>query len=145
MLKGMTMIKIKHIFAFTIILLPLLLLACSKGKEASVEGILKDRLTEHFRITNEVFSERGKDTGKGTSIKLIEPVKVVVGKDGKSAVTDAAIEITYVSENKNLKAPLRVTWGLKDGSWSADKVFPEDFGFLIAFNQQTLDKLKKKQ
>lgn len=141
----MTMSRMKYLCAFTIILLPLLFLACSKGKEASVEGILKDRLTEHFRITNEVFSERGKDTGKGTSVKLIEPVKVVVGKDGKSAVTDAAIEIIYVSENKNMKAPLRVTWELKDGNWSADKVFPEDFGFLIAFDQQTLDKLKKKQ
>lgn len=140
----MIMGRIKYLCAFTIILLPLLFLACSKGKEASVEGVLKDRLTEHFRITNEVFFERGKDTGKGTSVKLIEPVKVVVGKDGKSAVTDAAIEIIYLSENKNMKAPLRVTWELKDGSWSADKVFPEDFGFLIAFDQQTLDKLKKK-
>ena len=139
------MSRIKYLCAFTTILLPLLFLACNKGKEASVEGILKDRLTEHFRITNEVFYERGKDTGKGTSIKLAGPIKTVVDKDGKRAITDTAIEIIYQSENKNIKAPLRVTWELKDGNWSADKVFPEDFGFLIAFDQQTLDKLKKKQ
>lgn len=117
--------------------------ACKK-KEASVEDTLKDSLNEHVRITNDVFYERGKETGKGTSIRIAGPIKVVVAKDGKKAITDTAIELSYISENKSTKAPLRVTWEFKDGKWQAVNVLPEDFGFIIAFDRETLEKMKKK-
>lgn len=117
--------------------------ACKK-KEASVEDTLKEGLNEHIRVTNDVFYERGKETGKGTSIRIAGPIKVVVAKDGKRAITDTAIELSYISENKSTKAPLRVTWELKEGKWSAVNVLPEDFGFIIAFDRQTLEKMKKK-
>lgn len=117
--------------------------ACKK-KGASVEDTLKEGLNEHVRITNDVFYERGKETGKGTSIRLAGPIKVVVAKDGKKAITDTAIELSYISENKSTKAPLRVTWEFKDGKWQAVNVLPEDFGFIIAFDRETLEKMKKK-
>jgi hypothetical protein len=129
------------------ILMTLLLIfsfsACKK-KEASVEDILKESLTEHIRITNDVFYERGKETGKGTSIRIAGPVRVVVDRDGKRAITDTAIELSYISENKSTKAPMRVTWELKEGKWSAVNVLPEEFGFIIAFDEETLEKMKKK-
>lgn len=133
----------KYLSILTVLVLLFSFSACKK-KEASVEDTLKEGLNEHVRITNDVFYERGKETGKGTSIRIAGPIKVVVAKDGKRAITDTAIELSYISENKSTKAPLRVTWELKEGKWSAVNVLPEDFGFIIAFDQETLEKMKKK-
>lgn len=137
------MSKMKYLYVLMIIILPFSIFAC-KGKETPVEDILKERLAEHIRITNEVFYERAKDTGKGTTIRLVGPVKVVINKSGEKAVTDTSIEVHYVNENSGTKAPLRVTWEFKNGNWSAENVLPEDFGFIISFDQKTLDKMKKK-
>jgi len=138
--------KTKGLFIATIILsLPLVLFACKgKGKEASVDEILKELLNKHVRITNDVFYERGKESGKNTSIRIAGPVKVAVDKNGTRAVTDTALEVRYVNENKSEKTPIRVVWELKNGDWTADKVLPEEFGFLISFDQNTVEALKKK-
>ncbi len=137
------MYKMKYLYVLMIIILPFSIFAC-KGKAPSVEDTLKERLAEHIRITNEVFYERARDTGKGTTIRLVGPVKVVIDKSGEKAITDTSIEIRYVNENSGTKAPLRVTWEFKNGNWSAENVLPEDFGFIISFDQKTLDKMKKK-
>lgn len=141
------MYKAKHIFMVTICLsVSLLFFACKgKGKEATVETILTDSLNEHIRITNDVFYERSKESGKGTSIKLAGQVKVGLDKSGSRAVTDTSLEVRYVNENKSVKTPIRVIWQLKNGTWSAEMVLPDEFGFLIAFDKNTLEKLKKKR
>lgn len=138
--------KTNYLYRAAIIISILLSISACKGKDkaASVDEILKESLNEHLRITNEVFYERGKESGKGTTIKLAGPVKVVLDKSGKKAITDTSLDVRYVSENKSEKTPIRVVWELKDGKWSADKVLPEDFGFIISFDQNSLDKIKKK-
>lgn len=133
----------KYIYYLAIILLPISIFACKK-KEASIEDILKDRLNEHLRITNEVFYERGKDSGKGTSIRLSAPLKTVIDKTGTRAITDTAIELYYANENRSTKTPLRIVWEFKNGKWSAEKVLPEDFEFILSFSQKTVDKMKGK-
>lgn len=147
MTKETEMYKTKYLYLAAIIVsLPLLLFACKgKGKEALVEDMLKERLNEHIRITNDVFYERGKESGVGTSVKLAGPIKVVLDKSGKKAITDTSLEVRYVNENKSEKTPIRVVWEFKNGTWSADRVLPEDFGFLISFDQATLEKIKKKK
>ena len=146
MTKEIKMHKIKYLYSTAIILSILLSVSACKGKDktASVDEILKESLNEHLRITNEVFYERGKESGKGTTIKLAGPVKVVLDKSGKKAITDTSLEVRYVSENKSDNTPIRVVWEFKDGTWSADRVLPEDFGFIISFDQSSLDKIKKK-
>lgn len=138
--------KTNYLYRAAIILFVLISFSACKGKDkaASVDEILKESLNEHLRITNEVFYERGKESGKGTTIKLAGPVKVVLDKGGKIAVTDTSLEVRYVNENKSDKTPIRVVWELKNGTWSAERVLPEDFGFIISFDQSSLEKIKKK-